>query len=195
MSRALHQEYIERHKLAVPVVLYNARSTAFIRSKNEPYTWRVLVLAWRDVSRHPGFFEVSYNEAIHDGFNNSSGLIREIGHVNCYWDVYEDYILRLAESIRASGFIAPPIAEQTLAAWGFFLYMFDSWLAATMDSNFFWLVEYTLRQDVSLNARLKAFHVAKKQLAAIPEISKLLLYQILPLARSSSDWLVNLING
>lgn len=195
MPMSLHEEYIHRHKLDVPVVLYNHRSTVFLRNKDAPQSWRILVLAWRDGGNHPGFFEVSYNEAIHNGHLMGKLVKDLIPNSTCFWDEYEACVLRMAQSIRKAGYSAVPTEETTLAAWQFFLIMYDSWLAETMDRSFFWLVEHTLRPDLPLEARHKACHVAQKQLTVDSRVNDLWHYQILPLAKHGSEWLVKLING
>lgn len=194
MPMSLHEEYIQRHNLNVPVVLYNHRSTVFLRNKDAPYNWRVLVFSWRDGGNHPSFFEITYSEAVHNGHEQGKLIKDLIPATICYADDYEAAVHRMVANVRNAGYYAFPPEEQILAAWHFFLKICDSWLASTMDQAFFWLVEHTLRSDLPVSARLKACSVAQKQLWFDSRANDLWSYQILPLARYGSEWLVKLIN-
>lgn len=190
----LHEEYIRRNGLNIPVVLYNHRSRAFLRSKDTPSKWRILAFYWHEPDRHPGYFEISFVEPVHNGHAGGKLIKDYMKPTMCYWDEYEYNVLKFVKYIQENGFEAIKPSEQILAAWQIFLIMYDSWLARHMDAGFFKLAGTSLDANLSLSRRMEAFEAAQSQLCIDKRTNDVWAFQLLPLAKSGSEWLVRLIN-
>lgn len=190
----LHEEYIKRHNLKVPVVIYANRSSAFLKSKNWPATWRILAFYWREPDRHPGFYEIICREVIHDGHEKGSLTECAIRTINCYWDGYEEAVQNMVRINQHDDFEAIKCEEHLLACWQIFLMMHDSWLARNMDEAFFKLVGDSLDPRLSLETRLARSEEARSQLSIHKSIYDVWTYQLRPLVHNESEWLVRLIN-
>lgn len=190
----LHEEYIARYNLDVPIIIFNHRSTVLLKSKTMPYKWRVLAFTWREPDRHPGFFELTYSEAVHNGYERGVLLMSVKPTESFNWDEYENAVLETVMRIKKTGFVGVKPEEQVLATWAIFLMMYDSWLAKNVNSSFFNLVELALSSEADLVSREKACLAAQKQLVIDSKVNDVWSYQLLPLARYGSEWLVKLIN-
>jgi hypothetical protein len=190
----LHEEYIRRHNLHVPVILYRQRSTVFLRSKNTPYFWRILSFHWHDPDRHPGFWDVTYNEIIRNG-PEINRFVHSIDKVDsCFSDQYEETVLEFVNRVRSSHFVAIPNEERVLAAWQILLTMYDYWLASHKDKEFFDLVANSLDSTKSISDRLLAYQQAKDKLSDSKPVLDTFIYNLVPLTRGDSAWLIGLIN-
>lgn len=190
----LHEEYITRYNLDIPIILFNRRSTVLLKSKQSPLMWRILAFSWREPDKHPGFFEVTYSEALHNGCERDS-LLLSLTPMTCpYWDEYEETVLEMVAKVKRDGFSAVESSEQLLALWAIFLMMYDSWLARNMDASFFHLVELSLRSDLDISEREHNYVTAYSKLLGHSKIQDTWSYQLHPLTKTHSDWLVKLIN-
>ena len=183
----LHEEYIVRNNLNVPIVRYEP-SQAILRSKDPPYCWRILSANWRSVGYHPGFFEITCKMPIHNGYYKNRMLGDVIRPRSVSWDSYEGCILDVVDSQKRQ-FEAIPLEQYDFAAWVMFLFIYDNWLASNMDSQFFDCVYEALEQNESSleNAR---------NLLAIKDfdMNETFEYQVKPLTYLKSEWLKDLVN-
>lgn len=187
----LHEEYIRRHRLAVPVVRADARSTVFLRSVTSPYDWKILIIRWMPCESHPGHYCIRVFSPVHNGYRTHM-LTCSVDQM-VFWDNYEPFVLDFVKSCRPE-FSAVPSEESILAAWQMFLLIFDSKLVL-MGQEFLTLVSRSIAPNLSIEERSTAVVAAKAQLRLLlPEVSEHLHHQIFPLADFYSDWLVRLIN-
>lgn len=186
----LHEEYIKRHGLDIPVVQYERRSTIFLRShQRESIEWRILAIQWIHVNRHPGYFEMSYVVPVHDGWRED--LFRHIFRPKIlYWDEYEATISKLVAEIVQDKFEAISNKDHVFALWQMFLYMHDSLIARHMPPEFYELVEDSVACSSSVSYEKAVDMLWEK----IPNLYNTLKSQVLPLAAIHSQWLENLIN-
>jgi len=190
----LHEEYISRHHLEVPVVRYDSRSSIFLKTKQSPCAWRVLSIQWREGGHHPGFFEVNYMMPKHNGYQSGDLLLNVLYPVNLYWEEYEQGILDLVADIR-SDYVAVLEEESLSAAWQMFLVMHDT-LFAHFSHGFFADVERSTSTDLDVDERRRAFKTAEKHVDLVaPRTYESWKYQVAPLANLHSKWLEDLINA
>lgn len=199
MNLSLQEEYFNRHNLEIPIVLFKPKSTVFVKTKTQPSVWRIFTTNWRDQdARHPGFYEINYSEAIHNGFTKENGvLLKHICQSERWeWDHYEENILNLTNSLRSSDFVAIHPIEQVLAGWHMFLIMFDQYLSDTMPQEFLHSAVKCLDSNIGLSSRTSLFVTAEKYLRMNqPSVAEIWNCRILPMAKNHSDWLVKLINN
>jgi hypothetical protein len=196
MEMSLSEEYIVRHKLNTPVVLYKSRSSVLLKSAEKPYRWRIISISWREAKQHPGYFEVNYSKIILNGGLDKCPLKNVAKTAIWYWEQYEDQLLKTVAQIQSENFRAIPEEESNFAAWNVFLMMYDVWFASRMDAKFLVLAERILRTDLSITDRANALSQALKHLRDEDRgLYDLWLCQIQPLVKPRSDWLTRLINN
>lgn len=191
----LHEEYILRHKLDVPVVRYDKKANVFLRTQSFPYNWGILSTQWHEPQIHPGYFEINFSEPIHNSFHRSAYFSKVMSWSQVYWDDYEKILLGCVNACRETNLKVVPSQERVLVAWQMFLLIFDSWLAQHMKLEFFQFVEQSTRPDLDLEVRLIAYRAAHSILVQYSEVSDVLLYQILPLIKGHATWLEKLIDA
>jgi hypothetical protein len=195
MKISLQQEYLQRNNCNIPIVLYNSKTYVFIKDTHKSL-FRTISILWRHQESHPGFYEVTYSEPIHNGFEShrfvKDFLKSEIWH----WDQYEKNILNLVASIKKEEFKAIDSNKQILAAWQIFLTITDSWLAKTTDRSFLRHVEQSLDNSLSISKRLNACKVAQEYLKETKNKAfDFWFFQIRPFAKDQNNqWLIDLIN-
>lgn len=189
----LHEEYIHRYALKIPVIQYDERSVVFLRSKSTPLTWRVLSIHWHPEESHPGYYEMSLRSPQHDGFtrNPFNQCMR-----NCvlYWDQYEKKVLSVAAELKRE-FIAVSKQEHYFTAWQFLLFIFDSALAHVMGRDFYIWVERCLSPGFSFADRTICLDNSIKAVKEFPDVYEFWRYEIAPLGGTHSQWLEDIING
>lgn len=195
MKLSLHQEYLQRHCANVPVVLYNKATHVFLKNKDR-YEWRFVSILWRHQESHPGFFEATYSQPLHNGFESQKFLKDFFKSQTWYWDEYEKNILNLVSSIKSDGFKAIEAKNQMLAAWEMFLLIADSWLAKTTDTTFFKYVEQSINSNCSISKRLESCKKAQDYLRENNNSAyDFWFFQMRLSARDQNNyWLTRLIN-
>lgn len=191
----LHEEYIRRHQLEIPIIRYDSRSNVFLKTKNNPCRWGILSIIWRPQSGKPGFYEFVRIEPIHNGIGAFRATDKE---VCVYWDEYDAEVERIVSQCRNDGFYAIPSRERGLMAWEMFLFMFDGWLADRMDRRFYQYVEQSTVASLDINTRAAALRNASRMLSDYPgadRVLDLLNYQIMPMVNGHSQWLEDLVNA
>lgn len=189
----LHEEYILRYGLQVPIIQYDRHSVVLLHSKIRPVCGRLLILEWHPGDNHPGYYEFHYQTPVHDSLGRS--IFKSCLRTSpVYWDQYELKLLSLLSEIREA-FVVVPEREDVLAVWQMFLYVCDSFFAKKMEQDFFTLVEHSLSSEFDLEHRMHCFNIAldlvRHRYSPAFEVWK---YEIMPLAETHSRWLEKLIN-
>lgn len=197
---ALHQEYINRHKLQAQLFLYNPKTCLFLRRENASGLpeWRILAIQWRMQDKKPSFFEFNYSQVIFDEHlmrNVTKDISTEFA-ASWYWEQYEKNILKLASVLKSESIKAIGKQEELLAAWEVFLLIADSLLVKCSNKNFHRSLEISLRKELSIEERKKACYEAQSFLGNnFKEIYNIWHYQIFSLVKNNdAQWLANLIN-
>ena len=181
----LHEEYIKRRQLKIPLIRYDSRSVALLKSEEE---WRIIDISWVSCHWHPGHFVIRVLMPRHD----KGGSIRVFPNRELYWDQYEDHILELKDTW--SGFHAIPKKESSLAWWYVFLLMYDSSLAQ-LSFDFRELVAASIDPDSEFLDKKIAAKRAQLQMRiediCLEEAWSGITHDYSP---KYADWLVNLIN-
>jgi hypothetical protein len=188
----LHEEYILRKGLDLPVILYEKRSNVFLRSKEEPYQWMVFNISWVDGRHAPGMFCVTISKPLHNGYREKTFFYYTAEKI-IQWDEYSDFIVDYAKSVTDDWFVVPD-KERNLALWQMFLQVYDGWIVKNTNRDFYRLVEESIRLDNDFHRRSTVFRNARTRLETCDEISQLFKYEIFPLAKGHSIWLEKLIN-
>jgi hypothetical protein len=186
----LHEEYILRNKLDVPIVRYDRRSQAILRSKFKPYCWRIISIVWRANRRGPGFFEISCKKPVHNGYIKEHVLDSVLDTQFAYWENYENLVLGLAK-MQKEDFEAISTCETEFASWCIFSFIYDNWLALNVSPEFFHYLSGVFEHKG--DNRLKCMDMAKKFIKD-KKVEEAYEYQIKPWAGVHSEWLANLIN-
>ena len=189
----LHEEYIHRHKLNVPVVRYDSTSQVVVRSKVTPLKWRIITCRWRTHGYHPGFFEVCCKRPVRNGYYKEETLSDMFVPKSLHWEEYERNILYIIDCLKEE-FEAVSEKESAMAAWQIFLLIYDSWLANNMSSDFMGYASESVDLDLDFRSRQVAY---KKSFSYIKgtEVEDAFVYQIKWWSGRHSKWMENLING
>lgn len=186
----LHEEYIKRHNLDIPIVRHDKVSTVFLKSKESPVCWRIINVRWNSCYWHPGKFHITFQKPIHD-FGNK--LKNVSATKKCYWDEYESHLLKWSKKLRKD-FSAIPEEDCDLSLWYMFLMMYDSKLAKTcLDIKS--LILESIKPEHEKSTRKMFFSKAKSQLRERePDLFEAFRYSVQPLSENYADWLADLIN-
>lgn len=191
----LHEEYIIRNKLDIPVICYDSKSTLFLKSKLTPFRWSIFNILFRQSSSRPGCYEFMRMEPVHDGEGAFKCLDKD--HY-VHWDKYESEIANFVNSYQKNGFYAVAKNERLLAAWEMFLYMYDGHLAMSMDKDFYEKVYVSTNLKLSLADRTVAYREANRMLAShfnSDNVLDMLNHRIIPMVKCHSKWLEDLVNA
>jgi hypothetical protein len=189
----LHEEYIRRHKLNIPVIRFDNRSSLFLKTKDAPFAWSIFNIIWRSQSGRPGFYEFVRMEPLHNG---QGAFNCKDKHNYVYWEQYEFEVEKVISEYRNDGYYSVSSKNRSLMAWEMFLYMYDGWLAKKMDSKFYQQVELSTF-GTDFNEKSNAYRVAVKMLDdcyGSQELLDMLNYQIRPMINGHSQWLEDLVN-
>jgi hypothetical protein len=185
----LHEEYIERHKLNVPVVRYDKQSTVFL--KNLDSQWCIFCTRWHECEWHPGHFEIQYVQPRHDGCLNQL-VDHIIAPRNVYWDEYEIHVLEFVCRLKGEGYQAIPFEDRHLATWQMFVTMHDSVLAK-MGYDFISLVGRSVSPSFSFGQRMEFMRAGRSQLKCNnSRLYDTLVRQVVPFSNNYAKWLVDL---
>jgi hypothetical protein len=191
----LHEEYILRHNLNIPVIRYDSKSNLFLKTKEAPFRWSIFNISWRNQSGRPGFFEFTRMEPLYNG--NGAFRCADKGHC-VYWDKYESEIFQVLQEYKEKKFFAVQNKIRNLVAWEMFLYMYDEWISERMDDRFYQQVERSTMPTLDIGTRTVAYRIASRMLAdshGSDKAIQMLNYQIMPMINGHSNWLENLANA
>jgi hypothetical protein len=194
MKQLLCHEYVQRHSLKIPLVLYPEKSNVILRHKTENI-WRIFSLHWRVQDYHPSFYEVNYFEIIHNGLQNKK-YFKDIIRTEIWnWDQYESNMLSTVKEIKNENFVAKEASQNLLSAWSIFVYLADSCLANKFDYGFFEILNQSLYNKLPVKKRLAAFYAAEEFLKNDPLVWEFWNHRIKPISSpTNSKWLIELIN-
>lgn len=192
----LHEEYIKRHNLEVPLVRYSEYVNLFLRTKD--FKWQVLSGEWREDDRHPGKYFFRWLRPKHNSYTEREWFEDIADFDPIYWDQYEDFIykwIRSSRFTRQSGFYAvEDEPEVSLTAWEIFLYTHDGWLARNVeDPAFSHLVMESTRRDKDCHERYGDYMLALEMIAN-EGIMDNFNCRISTYTWSYSNWLAKIIN-
>lgn len=187
----LHEEYIHRHNLDVPVVRYDSSSQIILRSKESPLQWRIISCRWRTNGYHPGYFEVSCKKPVRNGHYQDNAL-KNVAMDNLYWDDYERKILNLVSNMK-NDYVAISDKESDLAAWEIFLLIYDTWLSQNMPKEFYEHVCESIDWNSSYSSRKRAYRNSLMYIKG-SDVCDAYIYQIKWLSSRHSKWLEDLVN-
>lgn len=168
----LHEEYIQRHELDVPLIQYNLRSKILLKRSN-PHNWRVLSLDWQFDWGHPGFWYYFLLEPIHSSYKESCNWHKvklttfdnwnqydEFDEfMTIYWDQYDKFIKDIAHN-HTDWMVCENSMEKELFYWEVFVYVCDNWIAENDIKNnqaFIKNLFLSLDQSLSLEDRWENF--------------------------------------
>ena len=183
----LHEEYINRHKLDIPLVRYDSYTTVFLESCRPTAFW-ILDIQWHSCHWHPGNFKIVLRKPLLDSperFENH--FPREV-----YWDEYEEYLLGLCQDLKGE-FVAITKDESQWAAWHMFLLAYDSHLARLGSPT----VEKIADSICPENTPGERSRLLLEAMVAVKRKSPPLFERLEEYLRIEqyADWLVELING
>lgn len=190
----LHEEYIHRNNLDIPVILYDSRSNLFLKTKDAPFRWSIFNISWKPQSGKPGFYEFTKMEPIHNGNGTFRSFEKD---KRVYWEQYEDEITSIIEDYKKQNFFPIVNRQRSLIAWEMFLYMYDGWLAERMDEKFYHQVLISIMNDLDINTRSIAYRIASRMLIdqyGSEKVVQTLNYQIMPMISGHSKWLEDLFD-
>jgi len=156
----LHEEYIRRHKLDVPVIRYNQRSKILLRNDSLP-NWRILSLDWQSDYAHPGYWLCSLIEPIHASFGRDRNWRQLFRPRQIFWDQYDGFMKSLAAD-HCGWTVTQNQLDSELFCWEVLLYTCDNWVSHNMRENRAFLKNMAMSIDkkFSLDDRLASFQEA-----------------------------------
>jgi len=192
----LHEEYINRHQLDVPIVRYSEYVNLLLKTKD--FKWQIFSGEWRDDDRHPGKYFFRWLRPKHNSYMEREWFEDITDFDPIFWDQYEDFIfkwVRGSRFSRQSGFYAvEDDLEVSLTAWEIFLYTHDGWFARNMeDPAFFDLVRDSTRRDTDCYERHQAYLYALDMIKHENTIDNFNC-RIANYTWSYSNWLAKIIN-
>lgn len=190
----LHEEYIHRNNLDIPVILYDSRSNLFLKTKDAPFRWSIFNIVWKPQSGKPGFYEFTRMEPLHNG-NGTFRCFEKDRRV--YWEQYEEEVTNVVRVYKQQNFTPISNRQRGLMAWEMFLYMYDGWLAQRMDAKFYQQVERSTMETLDVNTKSIAYRIASRMLSeqySSEKVVQTLNYQIMPMINGHSKWLEDLFN-
>ena len=192
----LHEEYIRRHQLDIPIICFDSRSNLFLKTKGlvNPH-WNIFNITFRQQTSRPGFYEFSRIEPIYNGEGAFKSFDKDY---YVHWDKYEQEITNVVNNYRKFEYYAVAKNERTLVAWEMFLFMFDRWLAERMNAEFYKLVSTSITPDLDNKERTIAYMEASRMLPRCSDsdnVLDMLNNRIMPMAKGHSQWLEDLVNA
>lgn len=191
----LHEEYIRRHKLSVPLIQYDQNSKILLRSHN-PRNWRVVSFEWQPDFGHPGFWRCSLIEPVHASYGREKNWRQLFRPQKIYWDEYESFVKKLASDF--SGWkVTQCVKDRELFCWEVLLYTCDNWLSQSeigKNRGFLNCVVNSIDPDLSLEDRWGYFQEALS-LMDDNSVSEFFSYNICNHLGSGSSWFAELIDN
>ena len=123
----LHEEYLKRHQLSVPIIKHVPLGHLIVRNSGETcfnvstVNWTVLKMKWEDPVYHPGFYLFKFLQPYKTNLSDSNFLRAKDEEIKIRWDEYEDYLLNWTANFKPSMFITDPM-EIVMTVWEMFIY-------------------------------------------------------------------------
>lgn len=155
----LHEEYIKRHNLNVPIIQYDKSSKIYLRHENLP-KWRTINFEWMFDYGHPCPWRIVIIEPIHDSYGIHDRYWKTtFGPKEVYWDEYDDFVRELVRNHREWKVVTNK-KDLEMFNWETFLYMADKMISEERDfvKDKLFLKNLSLSIDFSnsLNKRTEA---------------------------------------
>jgi hypothetical protein len=135
----LYEEYINRHKIAVPIIRHADHNVLFFRKeKPNGIEWKIFTAQFRrDVYRH-GVYHCALNQPTR---NSVGSGFKTITQSEIEWDCFEDYML----NIDNKNSIVFDSKEVLVAAWEIFVFQAERYLIRfSSNDDFFCSLDITL---------------------------------------------------
>lgn len=190
----IHEEYVLRHRLNIPLIRFDSRSNLFLKTKDTPFRWSIFNIVWRPQIGKPGYYEFVQMQPLHNG--QGAFNCREKDHY-VHWDKYEFEVIKIVKEYKDNGYYSIPSQFRNFMVWEMFLYMYDGWISKKMDSNFYRQVELSTSAELDYELRSNALKRAVNYLTDSEDSEKIIKkfnYQIMPMVNGHSKWLEDLVN-
>ena len=185
----IFEEYLDRHKIDVPIVRHCNIGTLILRGDNR---WVTLSIKWENHDYHPGQYHINMNSPIHDGYLNEI-IFTKNAPIYKKWDEYENFFLKWGQNYPRLKPISDP-KEVVLAAWEMFVFSCDSWFSKK-DSDTKKLLFESLDKDNSIELRYKKY---QEMLSIIeidcPPMLRIWKYEVLVRTQNYAFWLATVLN-
>lgn len=191
----LHEEYIHRHKLNVPVVLYKNRTVLLLRRQN-PANWRILTMEWQFDYGHPGYWYSMMVEPIHASFRRSRNFNHVFRPQQVYFDKYDEFLNNIIKDHKDW----EPVGKEEdrgLFCWELLLYICDNWFSQCSlrnDREFTKCLFNSLDKNASLVSRWEEYQDAWSMVdeASIIDFFE---FNVNNYHNSGSEWLAELFKN
>jgi hypothetical protein len=199
----LQEEYLKRHRIALPQVHHTLRSGSVIfkidpESSDLQDRWAIVSLRWRDNPHHPGHYEVNVRHPRHNGCIDGNLFDHARGYPPDLTLQYEELEKFFLDFATAHGKIQTVTdrKESTLLGWEIFLYCYDDFLAKSASSVFFSQIEGSIDSDLSISERHCHYNSAVNTLMTnFRGVFDIYGAQIHTHTQNNLTWLANLVNG
>lgn len=181
----LQEEYLLRSGLTNhPYVNYTKKFSVII----EP-NLTIMRIKWKDCSREPGHFSLTFINPIHDSVNDKH--FKYSKEMEIQWDDYHHYIFEWCRSRDAKSVVFGE-EEIAIAFLKIFMCCYDSWLAKNMTVK----LESLIWSAIKGPQRQDAYHKVVQYLSANhPNIFRIFKYKLFPFIHPYGHWLQPLINS
>jgi hypothetical protein len=183
----LHEEYIVRHGLSVPIVRYEDVSRVMLKREDKFPKWFIFSVEWQQPDHHPGHFEKCEYFACHNGWSRREFQTHNRERIE--FSDYEHYILDWAKEQKLNNVrVVTDKKERDLACWEMLLYIWDDWLAQNCSSSLYVTLEQTINPELNYRQRLDVIN----NIALPVSIIETYKYHLLPFVHHAT-WIENLI--
>ena len=192
----LHEEYIQRHNLDIPLIKYSRSSQLFLSSENGEFSerWRVIKIKWEEVVVRPGKFKFAYLKPLHDGFSKDGAFKSCMNYEPYYWDQYEKGIGDLVSYCKKRRYKAEITMDERMQfLWEIFLYVSDARIAR-MNKEVIQMAWRSLH-DKDQKDRVQWIKILFGKLRLIDKsLMDLYEHYLDPLNQNYAEWLGKIIN-
>lgn len=191
----VHEEYIKRHKLNVPLIKYPEFVSVILKKE---FSWQILTCEWHEATTHPGKYHFRWLKPIYNSCMDREWFEDVLIIEPMYWDEYEAFVnywlktLRFMESPSFQAATTP--IEIALATWEMFLFVHDDWIAFNIKQNKFYDLVYE-----STNSSKDTYDRYQSYTEASDMIENGMLedfqFRVSSYIWNYSDWLADLLNN
>lgn len=203
----LYEEYLSRHQINdVPMVHHALNSCIFFKLKDinlwaelvnqsSIQTYRPLYgifqVRWIQSDHHPGHYEASIYNQIHDGYAQDK-ILNTCQIANLKWHEYENFMQIYTKKFKKFELIKGQ-NETFLAGWEMFVGAFDGWFAK-QGGDIKYMLFQSLDEDVPVNFRMEyASEILRKISHFHTSVMRSWKNEVFQKIQNYSEWLVKLI--
>jgi len=185
----LQEEYINRHSMDTPLIVYTNFGNVIFR--HDELRYLVARLEWVPYSWHVGHFKIWIYYPLHNRYTDQ--IFKPYDDITIEWDNYQSFFRSWIPLWRNE--IKPVMQHESfVACWEIFLYCFDGWLARNASPEFMRLIDKT--SDFSNPNRIRCVHDAYDYLKLNHQvIAKKFRDAIFAYSTNYMDWLANLFRN